>query len=505
MNRIKRILVSLVVVAGVSTAAVLGTTAFFSDTETSTGNVLSAGAIDLKIDNTCRYNGRECICVDNSDNELDGNCYWDLGEPGFGDGEVSESNVCSCTWAMDDLDEHLFFDFADLKPGDYGEDTISLHVDSNDAWACANITLTASQENGITDPEKDEGDDTAGLWGGELDDELNFFFWADDGDNVYQPDETVLMQGPVSDLEQGDGNRGNTYALVDSQNNIWGSVGDPMAASDDYYIGKMWCFGTLTESDDGLNCDGEMVGNLSQTDRVEGNVSFYAVQSRHNEDFTCDSWNPNPESSIEGVVGSWFDSEGTKWADSALEGDFAAGLRFGSNGSWGDRTADDDPTELRIQEAKDEGGLVIASGHRSWIDQQSYDFMVEYNGSNEVILTAGDESITVDDTRIHEPDEGKVSVTAKAAPKGFGGSTAGVYASNLEIKIGTGSWQPISPDAVQAVEDNPDDSGNKVYKWIEISGLDLSAGFKLRGDIEFDWDVLDAEYTGELGLNVDVT
>jgi predicted ribosomally synthesized peptide with SipW-like signal peptide len=57
----KQILISLSVIAAVAAVAVGGTMALFSDTETSNGNIFTAGAIDLKVDHTyASYNGEEC-------------------------------------------------------------------------------------------------------------------------------------------------------------------------------------------------------------------------------------------------------------------------------------------------------------------------------------------------------------------------------------------------------------------------------------------------------------
>mgnify|MGYP001578414017 FL=1 len=53
----KRILLSLGMIVFVAAAALGATGAFFSDTETSTGNTFTAGAIDLGIDNESYYNG----------------------------------------------------------------------------------------------------------------------------------------------------------------------------------------------------------------------------------------------------------------------------------------------------------------------------------------------------------------------------------------------------------------------------------------------------------------
>ena len=51
----KKIYLSLVVVVAATAVVVGATTAFFSDTETSTGNVFTAGSIDLKVDSDCHY------------------------------------------------------------------------------------------------------------------------------------------------------------------------------------------------------------------------------------------------------------------------------------------------------------------------------------------------------------------------------------------------------------------------------------------------------------------
>ena len=48
----KKILLSLGMIVFVGGLIIGATGAFFSDTETSTGNTFAAGAIDLKIDNT---------------------------------------------------------------------------------------------------------------------------------------------------------------------------------------------------------------------------------------------------------------------------------------------------------------------------------------------------------------------------------------------------------------------------------------------------------------------
>jgi predicted ribosomally synthesized peptide with SipW-like signal peptide len=286
------------VVAGI-TAGV--TVSYFSDTETSTGNTFTAGSIDLKVDNHCWYNGEECVCTNNG-------CVWESGP--------NEGEECFCTWSEKDLKEgDVFFDFADLKPGDWGEDTISLHVHENDAWACAAVKITKNDDVSSVEPELEAGDaqeDPNNDFDGELAQELNFFFWADicdydnrkgegwedypnahEGDNIYQPNcDIPLMEGPASELGQ---NHWAVYTLADFDENNVGGEG-PLLGSHTYYIGKMWCFGDFQFDDGGniIGCDGADVDNMSQTDEVQGDIMFYAVQSRNNESFECGTdWNPN--------------------------------------------------------------------------------------------------------------------------------------------------------------------------------------------------------------------
>ncbi|MCH8741871.1 hypothetical protein IH779_03135 [Patescibacteria group bacterium] len=263
----KKILISVSVIALVAAIGIGGTIAFFSDTETSTGNTFTAGSIDLKI----------------------GNDAWFNGQP-----------QSQFTWELSDLTNQLFFNYTDLKPGDWEEDTISIRVDDNPSWVCANLTITKDSDVTCTEPEV--GDDpncaTGNDWNGELGKELSFIFWADDGDNVLEDNEQVVLSGSPSDLPSGDGNPGQTFPIVDSQFNLFGTNGQPLPGQTTVHIGKAFCFGTLLQTpvapgpnspsdNPGFTCDGELVNNASQSDSVMGNMSFTAVQSRNNANFVC--------------------------------------------------------------------------------------------------------------------------------------------------------------------------------------------------------------------------
>lgn len=284
----KKIIISLAMIAAVGAVVVGATTAYFSDTETSTGNTFTAGSIDLGIDNASYYNGK-----------FSQNTSWALAY---------------------DLDggEYLFFDFADLKPGDYGEDTISIHVNNNDSWVCSATKVTDDLDNGCTEPENDADaeagncDENDANGSGDLADEIQIMWWADDGDNVYESDEILLSPG-ITNLGQAPLGQAVTVTLADSNYSVWGT--GPLPGATTKYIAKAWCFGDLEEDpifqddsgvlmtpagdnddngisgeseDGGFTCTGAgVITNKSQSDMVKLDISFSAVQSRNNDDFTC--------------------------------------------------------------------------------------------------------------------------------------------------------------------------------------------------------------------------
>jgi predicted ribosomally synthesized peptide with SipW-like signal peptide len=244
----KRILISLSVIGAVAAIAVGGTIAYFSDTETSTGNTFTAGSLDLKVDSTCHYwqNGVDIDC---------------------GAGEAYGN------WTETDLGpSYKFFNFGDVKPGDSGENTISIHPVDNDANICAYVTSLVNQENGCNEPEGkvDTGTnecDNPGVGYGELQDNILFTVWRDNGgnnphtpadlcDNELDPQEHVYV----------------TDAVLDNNSGVW-DLGQIKGDSNT-------CLGVSWKVLSG-------VGNIIQGDSVSANVIFYAEQVRNNPNFTC--------------------------------------------------------------------------------------------------------------------------------------------------------------------------------------------------------------------------
>ena len=304
----KKIILSSSLIVAVAVAVIGATTAFYNDTETSTGNVFASGAIDLLVDSESHYDG--LVCTGNPGVwEEDTNPETDTTRPEL------VGKPCGGTWAETNLGPtgFAFFNFSDIKPGDYGENTISLHIVNNDAYMCAIIDNMEDVEiaPSCTEPEAEDLDTTCTLGtpqDGELADELHFFAWLDqgatpgfgpvptapdqgEGDNIWQgptaePNLFSNVEGPASDVLDG-----VSYELFAPGIN----GGAVMQASSTYYIGLYWCYGTIGGLPNGpLTCDGEPVDNQSQTDQLTADITFYAEQSRNNPNFTCPGLTPPP-------------------------------------------------------------------------------------------------------------------------------------------------------------------------------------------------------------------
>jgi len=204
--------------------------------------------------------------------EIDGSCQ---GDSTSGENAYLNTPGATCElWGPKDLTEEQYFDFGDVKPGDYGTNLISLHVDSNDAYACLIPNNIEEDENVPVGPELDAGDTSDdGVPYGELGDYVGFFLWEDNGDGAYQISEPILA-GP-----------GTTIDLIQTQMaNLTLTGGGPTE-----YIGLAWCAGTQTVNAGVVSCDGAGMSNKAQTDKLTASLTAYAVQQRNNEGFSCAS------------------------------------------------------------------------------------------------------------------------------------------------------------------------------------------------------------------------
>ncbi|MBL8158581.1 hypothetical protein JNK62_03560 [bacterium] len=142
-----RIVASIAMLVFVGAAIAASTGAFFSDTETSTGNTFTAGDVDITItDLSHLYTG----------------------------GGVSPDQP---TYTKNGFS----FALGDLKPLDSGTVTYNLGNGTNDAYLCAAVVETGNNENSRLEPETEAGDVTDGAGNGELGQFLSFKFGTTTG------------------------------------------------------------------------------------------------------------------------------------------------------------------------------------------------------------------------------------------------------------------------------------------------------------------------------------
>ena len=260
------------------------TIAYFGNTEISKANILKSESFDLKIDSHCYYNGKKCLCPE----EAERCCFDENGN------EICEDNEknCTCTWQEKDLKDEVFVNFSDLKPGDWGENTISFHIKGDKGWLCANVKIIEDSDNGCVEPELKVEPSCGTDNDGELDNYLKIFVWGDNcneggafpGDNKYQPGcDKELMTEPET-IKNYEGN----FSLVDNTFSFVGEVGTPLEENKTYYIGFAWCFGEMNIENDGtITCESKSFQDEVQTDKLVLDVSFEAAQAENNLDFVC--------------------------------------------------------------------------------------------------------------------------------------------------------------------------------------------------------------------------
>lgn len=182
-------------------------------------------------------------------------------------------NHCSLFGETDITDEK-FFNFNDIKPGDLGTNVISLHVDSNDAYACLIIHDEDDQENILFENEEEAGDapsqgNNSGF--GELSNYIDIFAWEDlDGDGDYEPgdSENSLYEGSIQ------------TEIIQMSLTGGGPTG---------FIGLAWCAGDIqvNHTNGNISCDGAGMLNDAQSDSLEASLTLYAEQQRNNSSFLC--------------------------------------------------------------------------------------------------------------------------------------------------------------------------------------------------------------------------
>jgi hypothetical protein len=245
MSRLK-LSTRIVFTAGILSVVIL---AFGFRTE-ATGFTYATGSFNLKIDSQAFYNG---------------------------------AAVPTSTWGMKNLipGSDMFFNFDDVKPGDRGTSTISLHV-NKDAWICLDFEKLKEKENGRNEPEM-QADTSGGANSGELADGTEFFAWFDNGNNIFEVGEKAIFGTTTGKQAATKVFDNKTYALADYIS------GTALVASTTRFVAITWCAGDLTVNvaTAAIGCNGAALGNEAQTDSFTVDVSIRAVAAKDDKKFKC--------------------------------------------------------------------------------------------------------------------------------------------------------------------------------------------------------------------------
>ena len=243
----KKLIVSLSIIGAVAAIAIGVTIAYFSDTETSTGNTFVAGKLDLIVD-------------------IDGVVQNPLNGP--------------------------IFSYSDMKPGDSGEKTISLTIDDNPACAFVHITKTSDSDVSCTEPESADELHCGPSNDGELDENTQFVIWSDiNGNNEYNPEggDVILIQGTLAGDED--------WAIGELNNTT-------------KYYGVAWCVGTFGAglSCNGANVNNapqtdSFIGDLIITAQQKRNqYATCPIQDITSEGFQYDNCTDKIDNDLDGLT-----------------------------------------------------------------------------------------------------------------------------------------------------------------------------------------------------------
>ncbi|MBI5456679.1 hypothetical protein HY969_02970 [Candidatus Kaiserbacteria bacterium] len=194
------------------------------------------------------------------------------------------NKVLGSSWALKNLVPGVdkFWNFDDIKPGDYGCNVISLHVKNTHAWMCLDFKNLSENENGENEP---EGNEDATL-GADLADGTEFFGWMDDGDGKFEPPNEKAIFGTSTQAASYVFASSTTYAIADAR-------GSMCRASTKRYVGMCWCAGDLTVQPNGtFACDPTALGNEAQTDSFTVDVLLRAEAALSKPNFQCGGYPP---------------------------------------------------------------------------------------------------------------------------------------------------------------------------------------------------------------------
>ena len=352
----RRVLAGLGGVGLASAAAGLGTSAYLTDTESFEDNTITAGTLDLKVDWEEHYSYPQIYGFEDPTAGLDvtrsepadTSSYTALPDPNTpmvwvhdddldtymdntaieaypdqDDDGIQESfnmgDVGSfCADGADtpsDLDPTEGFrtqnedtmgatepnplvNLNDVKPGDFGELTLSFHLCDNDGYVWMQGDLVEANENGITEPEGNSSDagpsdeTVTDLQGGDVEllDEVQTALWYDgDCNNVFSAGGGGSTDGEEADVVivlDRSGSMGGS-AITQAQNGA-NSLIDALGPNDQV---SLVSFADDVSLDEGLTTDHNAVQNAVSAISTGGGTNMEAgVEQAHEELFAADEF-----------------------------------------------------------------------------------------------------------------------------------------------------------------------------------------------------------------------
>ncbi|TKX86497.1 hypothetical protein EXE43_08105 [Halorubrum sp. SS5] len=412
MNLSRRKILGATAAVGVAGAgAGVGTSALFSDEESFEDNSITAGELDLYVD----YQ----TSVDQ-------------------DGAGTSSTTGSGTIQGGVSGE---YQIADVKPGDSGELEFDPKIVDNSGWVfVGSVDGVTDYENGRTEPEEDV--DSSG--GGNLDNGTN------DGQGAGELSEAIQVTVKYNDPNGGERELNNPadYTLADLLKELESGFlldgepfsGDPLGTQP--YPSSP---DQTTQNGPGVVIEWEVptsVGNEIQSDAVEFDITFAALQSRNNGE----PENPFADTAV-------FPGDDLTSIVGGASSDETISV-FG--GSFGDGSEYDGNFDI------DESGVTLAraSAERPVV-----------NGQNGFAVEVSADDVTIDGFEIRNP--GTQGTASPGSPAGIGGinvnsgNTDVCVQNNVITDIGTGD-DDANPIGVLASDGT---SGIRVYN-NEVSNLE---------------------------------
>lgn len=489
-----------------SAGAGLGTTAFFSDEETFEGNRLVAGEFDLKIDYTNRYyDGKTGTRGDPSSWELTGSypspysvqTRDELAQDAYSTdfaslNETQQADIEAqfrAQFADDDDITAALVSLNDVKPGDEGCLTFSLHLFDNPGYIWLYAADLVSNENGLTEPERKDGDEQDGEASGELEDEILVSIFYDDNQNctfdpgtTEVPGEQMIFGPGVGGFTDASGDQPATLAAAFdamSRNNgfvpLDGDRSTRMGFDEGDTSENRDCFVNSTTQYVTMHWELPVDhANEVQTDSVEFDVGFYAEQCRHN----TGAMMPRVASG---------------------SGDFSQvsyNKAFGMETLWGSSSYDDPtgqtPHEIKIHPAQSE-----AQAHHDFSPAGEQTVTVPFSATFDPTTATPSASFTVDGVALTDPD-----LTDDGVP------AAGEVAITLKAQDDAGDLARVDNLVVDGTNLSPFEAtfGGDSLVWVSVSGLDFSSAVTVSGDLtlavdEANYDV--NSYKASPGMGVD--